>query len=200
MTECSSPVRAIAFDAFGTLIQYGGPRTNPYRRLLGDRSGGHRMRMPFLVRNVPASTFAYELGVEHVLPDFERDLAQELAGLRLFVEVPEVLARARKAGLRLAVCSNLAHAYGASVRRLLPDMDAYLLSFEVGITKPHPAIFSATCHALGCAPGEVLFVGDSKGCDVDGPLAFGMQARHIQRERGQSLDDVLDESLRSGLK
>ena len=47
------------------------------------------------------------------------------------------------------------------------------------------------CDALGCAPGEVAFVGDSKRCDVDGPRAFGMQARHLDRRAGQSLLDAL---------
>jgi hypothetical protein len=42
---------------------------------------------------VPVATFAAELGLEHLLPDIEADLAEELAGLRLFAEVPQVLAQ-----------------------------------------------------------------------------------------------------------
>ena len=124
-------------------------------------------------------------------PDIEADLAEELAGLRLFAEVPQVLEQARAAGLRLAVCSNLAAEYGPAVLGLLPGLDAYVLSYEVGLAKPDPAIFQRVCDALGCAPGEVMFSGDSKRCDVDGPRAFGMQARHLDRRAGQSLLDVL---------
>lgn len=188
-------VNALAFDAFGTLIQYGGPRLNPYRRLLDGRAGGHGERLPFLTRNAPAATFAAELGVEHVLPEFERELVEELAGLRLFAEVSDVLNRARKAGFRVAVCSNLAHAYGTAVRQLLPDLDAHILSFEVGAAKPQPAIYAATCQALGSAPGEVVFVGDSQRCDFNGPKAFGMQARWLDRRGGQTLLDALEEVL-----
>lgn len=182
---------AIAFDAFGTLIQYGGVRLNPYRLLLDGRPGDHAERLPFLTRNVPPATFATELKLEHVMPEFEIQLAQELAEFQLFSEVPEVLARAREAGLRVAVCSNLAQTYGDVVHRLLPDLDAHILSFEVGAAKPQPAIYAATCKALDSAPGEVIFVGDSQRCDLHGPLVFGMQARWLDRGAGQTLLDVL---------
>jgi FMN phosphatase YigB (HAD superfamily) len=56
---------------------------------------------------------------------------------------------------------------------------------------PRKRVNSSVCDALGCAPGEVAFVGDSKRCDVDGPRAFGMQARHLDRRAGQSLLDAL---------
>ena len=186
-------IRALALDAFGTLIQYG-PRLAPYSRLVGARGEG-AARLPFLTRDVPVATFATELSMEHLLPEIEADLAEELAGLRLFAEVPELLARARRAGLRLAVCSNLAAEYGPAVRGLLPGLDAYILSYEVGVAKPDPGIFQRVCETLGCAPGEVMFSGDSRRCDVDGPQAFGMQARHLDRRGGQSLLDVLADVL-----
>jgi len=183
-------VRAIAFDAFGTLISYGGARFNPYRRLF-HAGRAHSERLPFLTRNVPAATFATELGLEHTMADFERELSEELAGLRLFDDAPDVLRRARDAGLRLAVCSNLATEYGTAVRRLLPDLDAHILSYEVGAAKPDAAIYAATCLALDCAPDGVIFVGDSRRCDFHGPHAFGMRARWLDRTGGQTLLDAL---------
>ena len=189
MATRNHATKAIVLDAFGTVIQYG-QRLAPYGRLLAGRGEG-AARLPFLTRDVPVATFAAELGLEHLLPDIEADLAEELAGLRLFPEVPQVLEQARAAGLRLAVCSNLAAEYGPAVLGLLPDLDAYVLSYAVGLAKPDPAIFRLVCAELGCAPGEVVFVGDSKRCDVDGPRAFGMQARHLDRRAGQSLLDAL---------
>jgi HAD superfamily hydrolase (TIGR01549 family) len=110
----------------------------------------------------------------------------------LFPEVPEVLARVRAAGLRIAVCSNLACEYGPAVRRLLLGLDAYLLSFEVGAVKPSPEMYAATCTALGCAPGEVMFIGDSRRCDLMGPLGFGLQARWLDRSAGKTLIDAIE--------
>jgi HAD superfamily hydrolase (TIGR01509 family) len=145
-------------------------------------------RLACLTRDVPLATLAIELGAGGQLDD-PADLAEELSGLRLFPEVPDVLAKARAAGLRLAVCSNLAYEYGPAVRGLVPELDAYVLSYEVGVAKPHPTMYRLACAELGCAPAEAVFVGDSKRCDFDGPQAFGMQALAGSRG-GQSLVDA----------
>lgn len=184
------PARAIVFDAFGTLIRYTS-RTAPYGRL-ADAAGRPVDRLACLTRDVPMATFAVELGTEASLDVMEADLAEELSGLRLFPEVPDVLAKARATGLRLAVCSNLAYEYGPAVRGLVPELDAYVLSYEVGVAKPHPTMYRLACAELGCDPAEAVFVGDSKRCDFDGPQAFGMQARWLDRRGGQSLVDALN--------
>ena len=183
------PTRAIVFDAFGTLIRYT-TRPAPYGHLV-DAAGRPVDRIACLTRDVPLATLAVELGVESSLDIMEADLAEELSGLRLFPEVPDVLVKARAAGLRLAVCSNLAYEYGPAVRGLLPELDAYVLSYEVGLAKPHPTMYRLACAELGCAPAETVFVGDSKRCDFDGPQAFGMQPRWLNRRGGQSLVDAL---------
>ena len=165
------PTRAIVFDAFGTLIRYT-TRPAPYGRLV-DAAGRLVDRLACLTRNVPMATFAAELGAESSLDIMEADLAEELSGLRL------------------AVCSNLAYEYGPAVRGLVPELDAYVFSYEVGVAKPHPTMYRLACAELGCAPAETVFVGDSKRCDFDGPQAFGMQARWLDRRGGQSLVDAL---------
>ncbi len=131
---------AVVFDAFGTLIRHGGIQHNPYHCLLNGRDMDPASRLPFLTRNVPAATFADELGLLHVMPVFRFELDEELAGLRLFDEVPTAMTKVRAAGLRLAVCSNLAFEYGVAVRQLLPDFDAHILSFEEGAVKPDSMI------------------------------------------------------------
>lgn len=184
-------IRTVAFDAFGTLIGYGGQRINPYLRLVDAAPGEKAARLSFLTRNVPVEVFATELGRAHLLPVIQRELAEELAGLRLFDEVGVALRKLRAASTRIAVCSNLVFEYGPAVRRLLPDLDAYLFSYELGAAKPDPAIYAATCTALGCRPREVLFIGDSKRCDFEGPRAFGMQAGWLDRKSGLTLLDAL---------
>lgn len=75
------------------------------------------MHLPFLTSNVPPTTFSTELKLEHLVPDSEMQLAQELAEYRPFNDVPVVLF-SPPAGLRVAVYSNLAQDYGDFVRRL----------------------------------------------------------------------------------
>lgn len=140
---------------------------------------------------MPVEVFAQELGLESLLPAIHQELAEDLAGCRLFEDVAPTLQRLRADGCRIAVCSNLAQPYSEVVRRLLPDLDAYVFSFEVGAKKPDPAIYRAVCVALDCQPREILFVGDSQRADVDGPRRFGMSARLIDRREGQILDEVL---------
>lgn len=137
------------------------------------------------VERLPTFGRIYPLQADH-------ELDEEVTGLQLFDEVETVLVRLRKAGLRLAMCSNLAFEYGASVRQLLPDLDVYILSFEVGAAKPDRAIHAATCQALNCEPGNVLFVIDSKRSDLRGPQNYGMQARSLDRRGGVSHLDVFN--------
>jgi FMN hydrolase / 5-amino-6-(5-phospho-D-ribitylamino)uracil phosphatase len=48
-----------------------------------------------------------------------------------------------------------------------------------GVAKPDPAIFLAACGALGCAPEQVLHIGDHPQQDVDGARCAGLHAAWI---------------------
>jgi HAD superfamily hydrolase (TIGR01509 family) len=68
-----------------------------------------------------------------------------------------------KAGIKVAVVSNI----GFDIRPhfaawgLADLVDAFALSYEVGRTKPDPAIFLRACGMLGADPEHTLMVGDS---------------------------------------
>ena len=106
----------------------------------------------------------------------------------VFPEVPEVLAALRSAGVRLAVTSN----FDPRLPRLLADtglaasFERVVFSAEVGVEKPHPAIFEEMLGGLDLPAAEVLHVGDSRRDDVEGALAIGMRALWLTRgaERG----------------
>jgi 2-haloalkanoic acid dehalogenase type II len=65
---------------------------------------------------------------------------------------------------------------------------------EFGIGKPDPRIFAEACRRLGCAPQEVLHVGDDWTLDVAGARAAGLHAAWLCRAAGteppQSAADV----------
>lgn len=75
-------------------------------------------------------------------------LDDELDGLFVYPDVAPALARLHAAGTGVAVCSNLASAYGPSVRRLLPAVSDFVFSYEVGAVKPDPAIYQQVCDRL----------------------------------------------------
>ena len=86
----------------------------------------------------------------------------------------------RAAGYKLAVCSNLALSYGPPLIGTLPSKsDALIMSYDTGHIKPEPQIYQRVCDALSLPASAILFTGDTKSADVDGPIAFGMAAEFI---------------------
>jgi HAD superfamily hydrolase (TIGR01549 family) len=103
--------------------------------------------------------------------------------------------RIKKLGFRLALCSNLAMPYGKVVSSLLPSLDAYAWSYEVGAIKPESQIYQYLIDQLQCHAKDILFIGDTPLADYSGPTEFGMSARLIDRKNGQKLADVLNDIL-----
>jgi putative hydrolase of the HAD superfamily len=101
----------------------------------------------------------------------------------------------RAAGLRLAVLSN----FDLRLPRLLADaglaaeLDAVVYSEEVGVEKPHPAIFEEVLERLALPASSVLHVGDSRRDDVEGARAVGMRALWLTRGSGRGDLSSLDE-------
>lgn len=178
----------VVFDAFGTLLKANN-RTNPYGRL--NRKLPSNMHRQFMTTNKSLEDFCVELGQHGLYPSLQSLLTQELKDIELFADVSHTLQRLRAKGMRIGLCSNLAQGYGQRVMDLLPSLDAYTLSYEVGARKPEPEIYAHVCQALGCKPKDVMFVGDSENADVLGPKAFGMKSFHLNRDAGIKLDDFL---------
>jgi putative hydrolase of the HAD superfamily len=86
----------------------------------------------------------------------------------------------RDRGLRLAVVANTWPEPARLVRRELGELgvaerlDALVLSDEVGVRKPDPAIFETALAELGVEPEAALFVGDRLVDDIQGAAAVGM--------------------------
>jgi FMN phosphatase YigB (HAD superfamily) len=59
---------------------------------------------------------------------------------------------------------------------LVSCLDAVAISSEVGVRKPHPAIYEGVLLALDVRPEEAVFVGDRVSEDVIGPQSVGMRA------------------------
>ena len=141
--------------------------------------------------------------------EYERILADLHAGraervLQVYDEVPAVLAELRRRGLYLAVCSNWDWDLDPAIDEvgLAGALDSVMSSAWAGARKPHPRIFERTleqvrAHVGGAPdalePAEVLFVGDTWGPDVEGPLAAGMQPAYLERD-GHWPDSTLPDS------
>ena len=97
------------------------------------------------------------------------------AGWVPFTDVKPVLIALREAGIKVGVVSDT----GWDIRVPFTHsgihelVDAYALSYEVGVIKPAPEMFLAACQQLGVRPERALMVGDNPVADADA-LAVGM--------------------------
>ncbi len=204
-STAASPIRAVLFDVYGTLMYIEKP-TRPYRQLLDiasaqqptiSREKGARDLMSES-RELSDVVELYGLALSSSqLLGLERNLTEELSSIALFPEVPRVLRILRERGYRLGVCSNLAAPYVAPAERLLGEMiDVAIWSCEVGAMKPEPAIYEIAAVRLKVLPAEILMIGDSYQADVEGAHSFGLPALHLDRKnmRGDlvTLDGLLD--------
>lgn len=104
--------------------------------------------------------------------------------LLAYEEAPDVLAALRDRGVTVAICSNWDWDIDRAVAGagLAGAVDLVVTSAQAGARKPHPRIFDHTLQRCGVAPAQALFVGDTFGADVDGPVRYGMRALHVWRD------------------
>ncbi|MBA1278809.1 HAD family hydrolase [Stutzerimonas stutzeri] len=187
--------KVVIFDVFGTLVQIQN-RRSPYLRLLKLARLQGRRPLPddalqLMTLDMTLASAARHFGIkisDTQLQELEQRLAEELESMALFSDAPEAIELLQNSGVRVGVCSNLASSYGLDVKRLLPRLDAYTFSYEVGHVKPDPAIYRAACASLGIeaghwfdSHGRVLMLGDSRQCDRDGPREVGVMGYLLGR-------------------
>ena len=86
-------------------------------------------------------------------------------------------------------------AVGASVY-----FDTVLISEEVGIAKPDPAIFRQAMSRLNAAPERSVFVGDSLEHDMVGARNAGMMTVYLNRSGASDVDESLCDLVVSDLR
>ena len=103
--------------------------------------------------------------------------------IEAYDEVPEVLAALRARGLRLVVCSNWDWDLREAVEEagLTDALDVVVSSAWVGARKPHPRIYAHTLAEADVEAAAAVFVGDTWGPDVAGPIAAGIAPCYLRR-------------------
>ncbi|MEL7215893.1 MAG: HAD-IA family hydrolase, partial [Pseudomonadota bacterium] len=121
-------------------------------------------------------------------------------------DVVSGLMAAREAGLLVAPCSNGSVALMAHLARYAGfHWDAIVGAGLARDYKPKPAVYAASCEAMGCAPGEVMMVAahnDDLAAARAAGLMTGFFARPLEHGPGQRTDlaaesdwDVVAEDL-----
>jgi len=123
-------------------------------------------------------------------------LTRMFAGMRVDPSMLDVVRAARSAGVRTGLLSN---SWGLEYERDGWDtlFDAVVISGEVGLRKPDPAIYALAAQRLELPPDEIVFV-DDLSPNVRAAAAAGMVGvQHVDVETTVSeLEILFDTSLR----
>lgn len=90
--------------------------------------------------------------------------------------VIDVLGRVKAAGYKTLLLSNTDPERFGFVRRRFPEIlffDEYILSYELKLLKPEPAIYLAAAAKAGCRPEECVFIDDMEE-NVKGAIGAGL--------------------------
>jgi HAD superfamily hydrolase (TIGR01509 family) len=112
----------------------------------------------------------------------------------------DCLARLKRAGFSIALCSNWGWDLAADLARtgLADYIDVFVTSARSGYRKPHPRIYQATLELAGFGVKNAVFIGDSLRTDAVGPQRIGIRSvllasaakRQIHTEQVASLADA----------
>ncbi|MEA2505613.1 MAG: putative hydrolase of the superfamily [Actinomycetota bacterium] len=171
------------FDAL--IVDFGGVLTNPLQESLDAFATSLDIELQDLVRvMLPLYTGATDDVVERFEKgtldeaEFSRELARRLegpsgrpveaeglvtrifAGVHLEPSMLDALATTRRQGMKTALLSNSWGMSGYPKDRFEDLFDVVVISGEVGLRKPDPAIFQLTVGRLGVAAAKCLFIDD----------------------------------------
>jgi len=169
-------------DFFGSIDDYcqrlGLPRGR-FRELVTTDPAGRTLYQRVERGEISQSTFEQKLA--RLLGVASNGLVLGLlAGLRPDRQMIEAAARARQAGVRVAVITN---SWGTDPYdpyqdyRLAECYDALVISGEVGIRKPDPAIYQVATKKLDVPPSRCVLV-DDMAANLGPPAELGMATIH----------------------
>jgi 2-haloalkanoic acid dehalogenase type II len=199
-------IRAVAFDGYGTLIEFTVPHFLAAMEELVHAHGADADPQALWERFVEAAKAvrgesyhepvyrryeeAWALQFERAARDlgFQGDgrlaaarLKHKLSEADAFAEVPAVLAALRDR-YRLAVLSNADDDFLlACLARNGLEFEAVVTSEMAGAIKPDPRIFHHLAEVLGLPPEQILYVGDWPMPDIVGARRAGVPVAWLNR-------------------
>ena len=118
----------------------------------------------------------------------------------------DCLAKLKRAGLTIALCSNWGWDLAADLAGtgLAGYIDVFVTSAQAGYRKPDTRIYRATLELAGFMAEDAVFVGDSLRTDALGPQRAGIRSvlvtrteEQVHREQVASLSEVVRLILRA---
>ena len=196
------PLRLVLFDVDDTLCDYAGARASRLRRAFADAlaTGGPATGPAVDLDALVAESIAiHPHGTDHFADLLSRYGVEgpyaiagarkwyqtnRFLGLELYPDAVDILRLARAGDRGVGLITN----GPAEVQRaklellgLLDHVDFALISGELGVAKPDPAIFREGLRRAGVDAAEALFIGDSPEFDIAGARASGIRSVWVNR-------------------
>ncbi len=180
-------LRAVVFDLDGTLIDTA-PEFITVLHQLREEHDMERLPEEWIRRKVSHGARALvtlSLGLQQEDAGFEDkrlrllDIYQGVLGSAAtpYGGIPELVAELVDAGIGWGISTNKPSAYTYPLLEridLRPAPTSVVCADEVANPKPHPEPLLRNAAELGCAPGEVIYVGDHER-DIEAGRAAGMR-------------------------
>jgi 2-haloacid dehalogenase len=202
-----SPVKALTFDLFGTVLDLGGSLTPFIARFLEGKGSTvaagrfweqwrYRQRIEQYQDNImmlghsgyletARRAFVYTLGLNQIRAAKEEVQKFMLAWQELspFPEVVPALKKLKTRSRLVALSNGEPHFLDHLVKnRIRWDFDGVISVQTAGAFKPHPGVYLRAAALLGLEPSECLMV-SANSFDVMGARACGFRGAYIDRYR-----------------
>ena len=99
--------------------------------------------------------------------------------LKPFKGMAETIRALKAAGYRIAILSDFPPSQKGDMWGIIPECELILGSEDIGALKPSKYPFGVMLQLLDVKPGQVLYVGNSRRCDVGGANAAGMKSAYL---------------------
>ena len=187
-------IKAVIFDMFETLITLFTEQT-----YFGEDAASDAGVDPVLYRKVwhenekdrTTGKMTIEEGIGETLQKlgvYSDELLKTIVGKRLFAlqetfdripdESVQLLEELKKRGIKVGLIPNTFSDERDLIRssKLFPLFDATRISYEEGVLKPDPSMYSSIMEELGVTPEECLYVGDGGSKELFAARDIGMKA------------------------
>jgi len=214
----SADICCVAFDAVGTLIYPEPSVSHAYwdiGRFYGSRLTPEEVRVRFQTtfqdlasgvrrdystseleererwKQIVAAVLTDVNDIDHCFEQLHAHFAKP-SSWRCFPDVSETLETLDTRGIQILVASN----FDERLNRLCDEMQALrlirrrVISASIGWHKPSRQFYSRLIRDAGCAPANILMVGDDHDNDVRAAREAGLRAVLIDRQ-GLATNDVL---------
>jgi HAD superfamily hydrolase (TIGR01549 family) len=205
-------IAVVAFDVGETLID----ETRIWSRW-ADRLGVTRLTMMGVLGAMAAADRPHDDAFKIVRPGLDVDAelgrwqVEDPHSLRadfdaddLYPDVRQCFAALERSGRRVIIAGNQPPPARAALEAMGLDVDAILISDELGVHKPAPAFFAAVAEVTGVSPERIAYVGDRLDNDVLPARRAGMRTvllrrgpwGHLHAERPEAEQaDLITDSL-----